>query len=81
MARTTTTNRKADTLVREAQEFINQHSGQRIQGCFHKVNGYLHTFGVYNTETKKHSIHHVTNFYPSDFLDIKRVVFERPNSK
>lgn len=69
--------RKFDNLVRDALDFINQHSGGHIQGCFHKNNGHLVSFGVYNTVTKKYSIHYPTNFYQEDLLDIKRIVLER----
>lgn len=67
-----------DPLVLEALDFINkQQDNQTVFGCFHKRNGKLETFGVYNTLTKKHSIHYVTNFYTSDFTDIKVVALAR----
>lgn len=69
--------RRFDNLVRDALDFINQHSGGSIQGCFHKNNGHLVSFGVYNTHTKKYSIHYPTKFFQEDLLDIKRVVLER----
>ncbi len=65
-----------NSLVREALDFINQHSNNEIHGCFHKHKGQLQTFGVYNSTTKRYSVHHTTNFFHEDLIDIKRVVFE-----
>lgn len=67
-----------DPLVAQALEFINKHKDNTIVfGCFEKKKGQLHTFGVYNAKTKKHSIHYATNFYPCDLEDIKFVALER----
>lgn len=74
-------NPRFSALVREALDFINQHSNNEIHGCFHKHRGKLQTFGVYNSLTKRYSIHYTTNFYHEDLIDIKRVVLERPNVK
>lgn len=65
-----------NSLIREALDFINQHSNNEIHGCYHKQKNQLHTFGVYNSVTKRYSIHHTTNFFYEDLIDIKRVVFE-----
>lgn len=74
------TSPRVNSLVREALDFINQHStGNDIHGCYHKHRGSLQTFGVYNSLTKRYSIHYTTNFFPEDFIDIKRVVLERPD--
>lgn len=68
-----------DPLVLEALDFINLHANNtRVYKCFHKSKktGTLHTFGVYNSVTKKHAIFYTTNFFPQDFLDIKMITLE-----
>ncbi|ASV44284.1 hypothetical protein PBI_SCTP2_269 [Salicola phage SCTP-2] len=67
-----------DELVLEALDFINKHADNKsVYKCFNKRNGALSTFGVYNYKTKKYSIHHTTNFYPDDLMDIKLVTLEK----
>lgn len=69
---------EVDPLVLSALEFINKHKDNTtVFGCFEKRKGQIYTFGVYNTKTKKHSVHYATNFYPSDLADIKVVALER----
>lgn len=73
-----TNNRKYNSLVREALDFINEHSNTcpDVHGCYHKRKGNLETFGVYNSTTKKYAIFYATNFFKEDLIDIKRIVFE-----
>lgn len=67
-----------DPLVMEALDFINkQQDNNTVFGCFHKRNGRLETFGVYNSLTKKHSLHYVNNFFSKDFMDVKVVALAR----
>lgn len=67
-----------DELVLEALDFINKHADNKVvYKCFNKRNGSLSTFGVYNHKTKKYSIHHATNFYSEDLMDIKLVTLEK----
>lgn len=60
-------------LVLDALNWINENTSNVVNGCFHKENNRLKSFGVYNSLTKKHAIFYPENFYPEDFQEIKMV--------
>lgn len=65
-------------LVTEAIEFINKHhDNSNIFACFQKKKNAIHTFGVYNSKTKKYSLWQVANFTPEAFVDLKEVTLAR----
>ena len=63
-----------DPLVKEALDYINEVCDNKsLYKCFNKRNNQLSTFGIYNSRAKKYSIHHVENFFPVDFEDLKMI--------
>lgn len=62
-----------DPLVQEALNWIVDNTSGVVQSCLHRVGGRVKSFGVYNTITKKYSVHYPENFFPNDLQDIKMV--------